>query len=78
MSLVAVSLSERAALASWRAGDALILARVCRHLNSGALTSAFATRARTAAELSRGLVPSARVHLLDEISLGLLTPLVEQ
>jgi len=65
-----VSLSDHAALREFRPGDVIVVARGRRYFSNDELTARLATASQPADAVALGGVPSARVYLLDEATLG--------
>ena len=70
--LICVSLSEEATRAQLEAGDFIVVARGRRYFSNDAIVSALREHATPVAEVRLGVVPSAKVYQLDEVSLSLL------
>ena len=66
--LRSVSLSDRAALREFRAGDLVVVARGRRYFSNEEITARLAAASQPAAAVSLGGVPSARVYALDAAS----------
>jgi hypothetical protein len=66
--LRSVSLSDRAALGEFRAGDVVVVARGRRYFSNEEITRRLDAASEPAAAVSLGGVPSARVYALDEAS----------
>jgi predicted membrane-bound dolichyl-phosphate-mannose-protein mannosyltransferase len=64
--IVSVSLSDPEAVATFGAGDVILLARGRRYFSNDALTRGLPGRFEPLAEVSLGGVPAAQVFLLDE------------
>ncbi|MCA1632999.1 MAG: glycosyltransferase family 39 protein [Acidobacteria bacterium] len=67
--LRSVSLSDRAALRDFEAGDVVIVARGRRYFSNDALVSKLQASGPPAAEISLGGIQAARVYVLDDDSL---------
>ncbi|HEX7958057.1 MAG TPA: hypothetical protein VF508_14005, partial [Pyrinomonadaceae bacterium] len=74
--LRSVSLSDRAALAEFRAGDVVVVARGRRYFSNDELTSRLAAASKPAAATALGGVESARVYVLDASSEQILSGVV--
>ncbi|HEX6182658.1 MAG TPA: glycosyltransferase family 39 protein [Pyrinomonadaceae bacterium] len=68
--LRSVSLSDRAALREFRAGDLVVVARGRRYFSNEEITARLDAASQPAAAVSLGGVPSARVYALDAASAG--------
>ena len=68
-----VSLSDRAALREFRAGDVVVIARGRRYFSNEEITERLGAASQPAAAVSLGGVPSARVYALDAASAGVVT-----
>jgi 4-amino-4-deoxy-L-arabinose transferase-like glycosyltransferase len=68
-----VSLSDRAALREFRAGDVVVVARGRRYFSNEELTSRLDAASKPSATTALGGVESARVYVLDSASAGLLS-----
>jgi Dolichyl-phosphate-mannose-protein mannosyltransferase len=68
--LHSVSLSDRAALREFRAGDVIVVARGRRYFSNEEITARLDAASQPAATVSLGDVPSARVYALDAASAG--------
>jgi hypothetical protein len=68
--LQSVSLSNPSALGEFVAGDVVIVARGRRYFSNDAVVTRLQTESLPAAEVALGGVPSVRVYVLDEGSLG--------
>ena len=74
--LRSVSLSDRAALRDFRAGDVIVVARGRRYFSNEELTARLETSSRPAESASLGGVPSARIYVLDAASYGAFAEVV--
>jgi hypothetical protein len=72
-----VSLSDRAALSEFRPGDLVVVARGRRYFSNDELTSRLEAASQTAANISLGRVPSARVYALDAATFGVFEEVVK-
>jgi 4-amino-4-deoxy-L-arabinose transferase-like glycosyltransferase len=70
--LRSVSLSDRAALREFRAGDVVVVARGRRYFSNEEVTSGLAAASQPTAAVSLGGVESARVYALDAAAAGLV------
>ncbi|HEX8719849.1 MAG TPA: glycosyltransferase family 39 protein [Pyrinomonadaceae bacterium] len=75
--LRSVSLSDRAALGEFRAGDLVVVARGRRYFSNEELTARLQAASKPSAAVSLGGVPSARVYLLDAAAAELLAGVVD-
>ncbi len=76
--LRSVSLSDRAALREFGAGDLVVVARGRRYFSNEEITARLAAASRPAASVSLGGVPSARVYALDAASAALVSEVVNR
>ncbi|MCA1593624.1 MAG: hypothetical protein LC754_13430 [Acidobacteria bacterium] len=76
--LVAVSLSDRAALSVLKEGDVVIVARGRRYFSNDALTGRLIAEASPSAGIALGAVPSAQIYFLDKKSLELVSSVIEE
>lgn len=74
--LRSVSLSDRAALREFGAGDLVVVARGRRYFSNEEITARLAATSQPAAAVSLGGVPSARVYALDAASAWALAEVV--
>jgi hypothetical protein len=65
-----ISLSDRAALRDFGPGDVLVIARGRRYFSNDELTSRLEAASQPSATVSLGSVESARIYVLDHVSLG--------
>jgi predicted membrane-bound dolichyl-phosphate-mannose-protein mannosyltransferase len=73
-----ISLSDRAALAELQPGDVVVVARGRRYFSNDELTSRLQSSYQPAASISLGGVPSARIYLLDSVSLRTVSEAVNR
>jgi hypothetical protein len=71
--LRSVSLSDRAALREFGAGDLIVVARGRRYFSNDQITARLAAASQPAAAVSLGGVPSARVYRLDAASAAIVS-----
>lgn len=76
--LRSVSLSDRAALREFAAGDLVVVARGRRYFSNDELTTRLEAASKPAADLSLGRVPSARVYALDAATFGVFEEVVNR
>ncbi|MDT7779831.1 MAG: hypothetical protein QOC99_2343 [Acidobacteriota bacterium] len=65
-----ISLSDRAALRDFAPGDVVVVARGRRYFSNDELTSRLEAASQPSATISLGGVESARIYVLDNVSLG--------
>jgi 4-amino-4-deoxy-L-arabinose transferase-like glycosyltransferase len=73
-----VSLSDRAALREFRAGDVVVVARGRRYFSNDELTARLTSASQPSDAVALGGVPSARVYVLNEESLKQLAEVVNR
>ena len=73
-----ISLSDRAALREFEAGDVVIVARGRRYLSNDELTSRLEAASKPSATVSLGGVESARVYVLDDASHAAVSEVVNR
>jgi hypothetical protein len=76
--LRSVSLSDRAALREFGAGDLVVVARGRRYFSNEAITARLSATSQPAAAVSLGDVPSASVYVLDAASAEALAEVVNR
>ncbi|MET0625591.1 MAG: glycosyltransferase family 39 protein [Pyrinomonadaceae bacterium] len=76
--LRSVSLSDRAALREFRAGDLVVVARGRRYFSNDEVTARLVAASQPAAAVLLGGVPSARVYALDAASAAALAEVVNR
>ena len=76
--LRSASLSDRAALREFRARDVIVVARGRRYFSNEELTARLDAASQPSATTTLGVVPSARVYVLDEGSAGQVAQVVNR
>jgi hypothetical protein len=75
--LVSVSLSNRATIREFEKGDIIIVARGRRYFSNDSLVAKLQAVSQPSVNIALGDVPAARVYVLDEISLAVISDLVK-
>jgi hypothetical protein len=74
--LISISLSDRTALQNLTAGDIIVVARGRRYFSNDTLITKLETMSQPVANLSLGVVPSARIYVLDEAALRAVSEVI--